>query len=441
MAAGVPLRLVKPEAFRDAARTAGIAALLALPLLGFRAVESAHGIDLAHRFSFVAYAALAVFFGRLGLSYCGVGPAFSEGGSVAAAVPRTKPYVPYARLLQVSMNLLAILFALGLPWFSFADADFIDRAILILIYVMLGIGLNIVVGLAGLLDLGFAAFYAVGAYTYALLSRHFALSFWECLPISALLAASFGLALASPVSRLRSEYLAIATLGFGAMVQVVLVNWTEIMGGPSGLPGIPPPSFFGLPFAASAPAGEKTFAQYFSLPFSPMHRVYFLYYLILAMVLLAAAFVWRIRRLPLGRAWEALRDDEIACRSLGLNPVTIKLSALALSAAVAGFAGCFFAAWQGYVSPDRFTFSETAIILAIVVLGGSKNQLGLALAAILVVGIPEWFPTLVEYRMVALGAALVLAMLWGQRGVSARRAPTIRLKRQTVPQMAKAEIK
>src|SRR5205823_2739380 len=247
------------------------------------------------------YAALAVFLGRLALWYSGVARAMTVAWLSRSFPSSLRRYAPGARPLENLARVLLISFALALPWFSFADRTLVDRATLILIYVMLGTGLNIVVGLAGLLDLGYAAFYAVGAYSYALLSLHFGLSFWVCLPLAGLLAASFGLVLGFPILRLRGDYLAIVTLAFGEMVHVILVNWTPVTGGPNGITGISRPDFFGLPFVADAPDG-KTFAQYFGLPFSPLHRVYFLYYLILAMVLIAGAFVWRIRRLPLGRA-------------------------------------------------------------------------------------------------------------------------------------------
>ena len=440
MAPIASLRFFKEPHFIDAARAAGVAALLALPLLGFRLVDSAQGLSLGYRFSWVVTAALAVFLGRLALTYSGI--ARHEAAAwVTRSFPhaaRIRSHVPSAVVLEKFAPVLLAAFALSLPWFSFADRTLVDRATLILIYVMLGTGLNIVVGLAGLLDLGYAAFYAVGAYSYALLSLNLGLSFWVCLPLAGLLAASFGLVLGFPVLRLRGDYLAIVTLAFGEMVHVILLNWTPVTGGPNGIAGIPRPDFFGLAFVAGSPEGEPSFAQYFGIPFSPLHRVYFLYYLILAMVLIAGAFVWRLRRLPLGRAWEALREDEIACRSLGLNPTRLKLSAFALGAAFAGFAGSFFASRQGFISPESFTFIESAIILAIVVLGGMRSQLGIALAAILIVGLPEWFRYLDEYRMVAFGAAMILVMLWRPQGLSAQRAPTVRLTPRRA-QKAKAQ--
>src|SRR5437588_6195447 len=214
MASLAPLRSLNQPHFVDAARAAGVAILLALPLLGFRLVDSAQGLSLGYRFYWVAYAALAVFLGRLALWYSGVARAMTVAWLSRSFPSSLRRYAPGARLLENLARVLLISFALALPWFSFADRTLVDRATLILIYVMLGTGLNIVVGLAGLLDLGYAAFYAVGAYSYALLSLHFGLSFWVCLPLAGLLAASFGLVLGFPILRLRGDYLAIVTRAF-----------------------------------------------------------------------------------------------------------------------------------------------------------------------------------------------------------------------------------
>ncbi len=208
----------------------------------------------------------------------------------------------------------------------------VDLVTLVMIYVMLGWGLNIVVGLAGLLDLGYVAFYAVGAYSYTLLAIHFDLSFWSCLPLAGAMAALFGVLLGFPVLRLRGDYLAIVTLGFGEMIRIILINWSQVTGGSEGITGIPAPSFFGLKFTPEPAAGEMAFHQFWGIPFAGVHKLMFLYYIILALAVLTHVFSERIRRLPIGRAWEALREDEIASRSLGLNPVLVKLSAFGLGA-------------------------------------------------------------------------------------------------------------
>ena len=325
---------------------------------------------------------------------------------------------------------LLIVFALALPFLPFADRRVIDVAILVLTYVMLGWGLNIVVGLAGLLDLGYVAFYAVGAYSYALLGLHFGFGFWLCLPFAGLMAASAGLLLGFPVLRLRGNYLAIVTLGFGEMIRITLLNWQSLTRGPNGISGIPRPTFFGLSFEEIEQGGQRTteFHQYFGLPYATVDKFVFLYYLILALALVTNLFTLRVRKLPIGRAWEALREDEIACRSLGINPTNTKLTAFALGAMFGGIAGSFFATRQTFISPESFTFIESAVILAIVVLGGFGSQIGVVLAAVLLIGLPEIFRDLQQYRMLAFGAAMVGIMLWRPAGLIAHREPTLRLK-------------
>jgi branched-chain amino acid transport system permease protein len=307
----------------------------------------------------------------------------------------------------------------------------------ILIYVMLAWGLNIVVGLAGLLDLGYVAFYAVGAYSYALLSSYFGLSFWLLLPLSGIFAALWGVILGFPVLRLRGDYLAIVTLAFGEIIRLVLINWTDVTKGTFGVSGIPKATLFGIKFDAS-PTG---FAKIFHLPMSSAYYKIFLFYLILALCMLTAYVTIRLRRMPIGRAWEALREDEIACRSLGINTVTTKLTAFATGAMFGGFAGSFFAARQGFVSPESFVFLESAVILAIVVLGGMGSLTGIAIAALVMVGGTEllreldflkeifgddFTPEL--YRMLIFGLAMVVVMLFKPRGFVGSREPTAFLK-------------
>ena len=317
--------------------------------------------------------------------------------------------------------------AIIFPFLPFADRRILDIAILVVTYVMLGWGLNIVVGLAGLLDLGYVAFYAVGAYAYALLATEMGIGFWLCLPFAGAMAALAGVLLGFPVLRLRGDYLAIVTLGFGEMIRIILLNWYEVTNGPDGISGIPRPTFFGLPFVRSPPEGVESFHSFFGLTYAPVDRIIFLYYVILAMALITNQFTLRIRKLPVGRAWEALREDETASRSLGINPRNTKLTAFGIGAMFGGFAGSFFATRQGFISPESFTFIESAVILAIVVLGGMGSQIGVVLAAVLLIGLPEMFRELQEFRMLAFGAAMVLIMIWRPRGLLAHREPTIRL--------------
>ena len=334
----------------------------------------------------------------------------------------------YLRYVVV-FSLILIALAVLMPFMPFADRRLVDVATLVLTYIMLGWGLNIVVGLAGLLDLGYVAFYAVGAYAYAMLSVNYGVSFWFALPIAGALAATFGVVLGFPVLRLRGDYLAIVTLGFGEMIRVIIINWWWFTGGPNGINKVGRPSFFGLDFERSAPPGEQTFSGFFGLEYTPNHRVFFLYFVILAFALLTNFFTLRIRKLPIGRAWEALREDETACRALGINPRNTKLTAFSIGAMFAGVAGSFFAARQGFVSPESFVFLESAVILAIVVLGGLGSQVGIVLAAVVLIGLPEFFRELQDYRMLAFGIGMVLIMIWRPGGLLAHRDPTIFLNK------------
>jgi branched-chain amino acid transport system permease protein len=317
-------------------------------------------------------------------------------------------------------GLALLAFALATPILFFNNRYLLDLGVLVLTYVMLGWGLNIVVGLAGLLDLGYVAFYAVGAYSYALLAQNFGWSFWICLPVAGCLAAFWGVLLGFPVLRLRGDYLAIVTLAFGEIIRLVLLNWQSFTGGPNGISGIPRPTFFGIPFNEE----ENGFAATFGLEFTPTYRVVFLYYVILALALLTNWVTLRLRRLPIGRAWEALREDEIACRSLGINTTATKLTAFAMGAMFGGIAGSFFATRQGFISPESFTFSESALVLAIVVLGGMGSQLGVAVAAFAMLAGFELFREFAQYRMLVFGVAMVLIMIWRPRGLVATRTPS-----------------
>jgi branched-chain amino acid transport system permease protein len=406
---------------KDAALAAAVSLALLLPILGMETVPGPDGrLTLDFHLHWVALGVAVVFAGRLALALLRRGrqPARSrQGGAVAAFVSRHGLW----------FGLAGIAFALALPFLPFASRYEVDVATTIVIYVMLGWGLNIVVGLAGLLDLGYVAFYAVGAYSYALFAQWFGLGFWVCLPIAGLLAASAGVLLGFPVLRLRGDYLAIVTLGFGEIIRLVLINWHEVTGGPNGMADIPRPTFFGFPFAREPEAGQTAFHELFGLEFSTLHRVVFLYYLALALALATNLFVLRIRKLPIGRAWEALREDEIACKALGINPTNTKLTAFALGAMFGGFAGSFFATRQGFISPESFTFIESAIILAIVVLGGMGSQIGVVLAAAVIVLLPEIGREFETYRMLIFGAAMVLIMIWRPQGLLAHREPTLRL--------------
>jgi len=322
---------------------------------------------------------------------------------------------------EFPVALLVIAIALPLFITGASQRYTIDTATQILIYIMLGWGLNVVVGLAGLLNLGYVAFYAVGAYTYALISTEFGWSFWVCLPLAGMLAALSGIALTFPVLRLRGDYLAIVTLAFGEIIRIVILNWQSLTGGANGVNRIPKPTFFGLSFDRTA---HPSFQGFFGLEYNPVYRIIFLYYVILILALITNFVTLRLRRLPIGRAWEALREDEIACRSVGINTVITKLTAFAIGSMFGGFAGAFFSARQGFISPESFTFMESAMVLAIVVLGGLGSQLGVVIAAVVLVGGLERFRELQDYRMLIFGLSMVLVMIWRRHGLLAGRTPS-----------------
>jgi branched-chain amino acid transport system permease protein len=410
---------------KDAAITALLSLALAVPLFGFRIFSktSGQGIGLQQRWHWVAMAVGAVFVGRIALNLLQAWR--KERGGIDTETRQS--IGAFTRRLMLFVAPVLLIAAVLWPAMPFVDRWLLDMAILVLTYVMLGWGLNIVVGLAGLLDLGYVAFYAVGAYSFALLALNFDLSFWQCLPLAGAFAALFGVLLGFPVLRLRGDYLAIVTLGFGEIIRIILLNWYDVTKGPDGLSGIPRPTFLGMPFKRNPPEGVTAFHEFFGLEYAPIHRIIFLYYVILILALVTNYFTLRIRKLPVGRAWEALREDEIACRSLGINPRNTKLTAFAIGAMFAGFGGSFFATRQGFISPESFTFIESAIILAVVVLGGMGSQLGVVLAAIFLIGMTEFFRELEQFRMLAFGAGMVAIMVWRPRGLLAHREPTIRL--------------
>ncbi|MDD1509773.1 high-affinity branched-chain amino acid ABC transporter permease LivM [Pseudomonas sp. CNPSo 3701] len=332
-------------------------------------------------------------------------------------------------LPSVQRWIMLALFVVALAWPFFGTRAAVDIATLILIYVMLGIGLNIVVGLAGLLDLGYVGFYAVGAYTYALLAEYAGFGFWTALPIAGLMAATFGCLLGFPVLRLRGDYLAIVTLGFGEIIRIMLRNLTDITGGPNGISSIPKPELFGLSLDRRAPDGGQTLHDFLGIAYNSSYKVIFLYLIALLLVLLAIFVINRLMRMPIGRAWEALREDEIACRALGLNPTTVKLSAFTIGASFAGFAGSFFAARQGLVTPESFTFIESAMILAIVVLGGMGSQLGIIFAAVVMTLLQE-MRDFNEYRMLIFGLTMIVMMIWRPQGLLPMQRPHLELKQR-----------
>ena len=425
-------------ALREAVISGALAGVLGFFFLALKTDIETGGLVITTRWGLWLISIVIVAGGRLLLSLF----VFGRIGTRSAAKSKTTTTstIPWGKILTRAL----LAFALVLPFFFTyffpqRDRQYIDLAILIMTYIMLGWGLNIVVGLAGLLDLGYVAFYAVGAYSFGLSAQYFGFGFWTALPMAGLLAATWGLILGFPVLRLRGDYLAIVTLAFGEMIRIVLLNWYQFTGGPDGISGIPKPTFFGLVIGR----GDGSFGDVFGIPYDPIHRFIYLYYIILALALLTNFVTLRLRRLPIGRAWEALREDEIACRSLGINTVNVKLTAFATGAMFGGFAGSFFATRQGFISPESFTFMESAIILAIVVLGGLGSQIGVVIASVVMIGGiellrnldflksvfgPNFEPT--EYRMLLFGLAMVVIMVWKPRGLISTRDPSATLKQK-----------
>jgi branched-chain amino acid transport system permease protein len=287
-------------------------------------------------------------------------------------------------------------------------------AINVLIYICLGLGLNIVVGLAGMLDLGYIAFYGVGAYTYALLNLQFGMSFWVALPFAAFFACLAGCIIGYPTLRMRGDYLAIVTLGFGEIVRIILNNWMELTNGPNGLLGIKPPGIY-----------YPSFAQGFSFEFLYLKKLYYLYYVILFLCIFTILAVYRLNYSRIGRAWEAIREDETVAELMGVNTFRLKLLAYAMGAIFGGLAGAFFSARMRFVSPESFSFLESAMVLSMVVLGGMASIPGIILGAFALIVLPEVFREVELYRMLAFGAAMTLMMLFRPEGlIPAKRVGT-----------------
>jgi branched-chain amino acid transport system permease protein len=315
----------------------------------------------------------------------------SPGAAAPSALGRARAAAVPAVLL-----LLLVLLVPRLPLYYVRIADSV------LIYLILATGLSMVVGYAGLLDLGFIAFYAIGAYSYAILASgqfDLHLPFIAALAIGGVLAALAGVLLGIPVLRLRGDYLAIVTLGFGEIVRLLMNNLDWLTNGPQGISRIDRPELLGLPLS------------------SPRDFFYFL----LLLAILAFTLVWRLERSVLGLAWSAVREDQDAARGLGIGTTVVKLLAFGLSAMIAGFVGVVFSAFQRFVSPESFTFWESLAVVLIIVVGGLGNLLGVIAGALVLVVVPELLRSYSDYRMLLYGAALVLVILLRPNGLVPRR--------------------
>ena len=301
---------------------------------------------------------------------------------------------------QVFKPVLAVLALVTLVFPLVVDIYQTNIMVLALIFVVLGLGLNVTVGLAGLLDLGYVAFFAVGAYTYGVLNSFFGFGFWISLPIGGLMGALFGIALGFPILRLRGDYLAIVTLGFGSIAKIVIENWEEVFNGAKGIANIPRPGFFGAEMTITA-------------------ATTYTYYLMILMVIFAIFITNRLKDSRIGRAWMALREDEIACVAMGVDMARTKLGAYAFGAFWAGLAGVIFASRNTYINPNSFTFMESALVLSIVVMGGMGSIIGVIVAALVLILMPEYLRAFAEYRMLMFGAVMVLMMIFRPEGLIA----------------------
>ena len=389
---------------RNALVAALVTAGLTIPVLGLQLVREGTRTHIETHWNLVLIACAAVFVIQL------LRPALARiFGGLSFRVPGAEKLNFVHRTPTGQRVLVALIILAAIVWPFFGSRNQVDIATVVLIYVMLALGLNIVVGFAGLLDLGFVGFYAVGAYTYALLYQWLGWGFWQALPVSGAMAALFGFLLGFPVLRLRGDYLAIVTLGFGEIIRLLLINLTDWTGGPDGISGIPKPTVFGYEMSRKASeAGAQTFHQLMGWKFSNQDMVIYLY--LMALVL-------------------ALVTLFVSNRLVRLNPTRIKLSAFTLGAMFAGFGGAFFAARQGLVNPESFTFIESALILAIVVLGGMGSQLGVILAAIILTVLPEMAREFADYRMLIFGLVMVLMMIWRPEGLLPVKRPHVELTR------------
>jgi branched-chain amino acid transport system permease protein len=336
---------------------------------------------------------------------------------------RRDPRVVWAAALALALLLLVLPFVTD--WV--AGRAWVRIAAFVLLYIMLALGLNIVVGYAGLLDLGYVAFFAVGAYFYALLaSPHFGLHlpFWLLLPAGAVVACVFGVLLGAPTLRLRGDYLAIVTLGFGEIIRIFLLNLNapiNITNGPQGVNLIDPIRLGGVSLAQTHTVLGLSFPA-----------VYNYYYLFLALTLAVIFVSVRLEDSRIGRAWAAIREDEVAAAAMGINTRNVKLLAFAMGASFGGVSGGLFAGFQGFVSPESFTIIESIMILCMVVLGGMGHIPGVVLGAVLLVVLPEalrylgplqqaLFGSVLadpdDLRLLVFGLALILVMLLRPSGL------------------------
>lgn len=293
------------------------------------------------------------------------------------------------------LGLAFVLLAALVPVILANDTYALRTATMVLVYIVLALSLNFVIGFAGQLSMGHAAFYAVGAYTTAILTTTFGVQFWIALLCSGVMAAIFGVLLGIPTLRLKGDYLAITTIGFSEILRLVLVNWTSLTRGPAGIPGIPSPTFFGITLGSNTA----------------------FYYILLVLVLITVVISSRLLDSRLGRGLLAIRDDETAAEAMGINPTFLKILAFVLAATLAGLVGGIFASFIQYVNPDNFVYSESVVILTMVVLGGIGSIPGVIVGAIVLTILPEALRDISTYRYAIYGILLIMMMIVRPQGI------------------------
>lgn len=398
------------ESFPDAIKKSLLAAawfvFLTFPIMVIKVNTIENTVDW--RWENIAYIALSIFFGSFVWRFLLARKELQEEeGSKETKVEALLTRIQSTPAIKYSLlACLAVVAAVGpmkIGGFQLLNLYQTNIMISCLLYIVLGLGLNIVVGLAGLLDLGFVAFYAVGAYAYALCNMHWDIGFWYMLPIGAVMGAVLGIILGFPVLRLRGDYLAIVTLGFGEIIRLVLENWGDVTMGPSGISSIDRPALFGTKLGV---IGSTSY----------------MYYIMIGLLIFTIFCVNRLQHSRIGRAWMALREDEIACQAMGIDKMKTKLMAFSLGATWAGMAGVVFAAKTTFVNPASFTFWESAIILSIVVIGGMGSIRGVIAGAVILILVPEYLRDFAEFRMLLFGAIMVLVMVFRPQGlISAKR--------------------
>jgi len=342
--------------------------------------------------------------------------------SDSAASPRPALRQRLSGSLRWVVVLIACAALLALPAIDFAQRAYWVRVVGYAgLYIILGLGLNVVVGFAGLLDLGYVAFYAIGAYTYALLAGgqfDIHLSYWLILPIAGLVAAVAGVLLGLPVLRMRGDYLAIVTLGFGEIIRLLATNLTGLTNGSQGLYDLDKPLLFGMEL--------KTGTHF--------------YYMIFVLLLIVVFLTFRLDRSRIGRAWVAIREDEDVAQMMGVNTTFYKLLAFGIGALIGGLGGSVFAAWQGSIFPDNFNLFVSINVLCLIIIGGMGSIPGVVIGSFALIALPDILRQFRDYRLLLYGLLLVIMMVVRPEGFipSRRRQLELHAQAPAEPQQPEA---